>query len=292
MHGKGKLLEHDSDLVAVLGQKLLLQEFVEARAGRTLEVGVLHDRHRGARRAHAGLVPGHDQALNIVIVLKRQDVSQDADLRVPREPHLSRLLVGSQARGEGRSQKLGERGLGKGPDRQLCAGRKLGCQAHVALDLSLRLCGYPEEVAQDDVMTVLRDEDIARASLLAVVARYNGLKEAGERRFVQRLSRQFHRLGDAEVLANILDNLIRADLAFRRAGARALSFRDQRDPAGYHQQQNRKALANLDVQWMGLLSRWMETATPALETALHYLPVNHLPYPILTNPVRKINSAL
>jgi len=36
----------------------------------------------------------------------------------------------------------------------------------------------------------------------------------------------------------------------------------------------------------------MEAATPALETALHYLPVNHLPYPILTNPARKINFAL
>src|SRR5438094_378582 len=109
-------------------------------------------------------------------------------------------------------------------------------------------------------MAVLRDEDVARTFLLAVIARHNRFKEAGERGVVQRPSRQFHRLRDAEALANVLDNLVRADLTLHGAGARVARFRNQGDPAGGNQQQNRKALANLDVQWMGLLSHWMDGA--------------------------------
>src|SRR6266704_269094 len=113
-------------------------------------------------------------------------------------------------------------------------------------------------------MIALCNKEVIRLLLLAVIERDNSFVEAGERGVVQRLGRQFHRLSDAEVLVNILDNLIRADLTLRRAGARMVRFRHQREPACRDQQQNRKALANLDVQWMGLLSRWMEAATRTL----------------------------
>src|SRR5213080_2158870 len=119
-------------------------------------------------------------------------------------------------------------------------------------------------------MAVLRDEDVARTFLLAVIARHNRFKEARERGVVQRPSRQFHRLRDAEALANVLDNLVRADLTLHGAGARVARFRNQGDPAGGNQQQNRKALANLDVQWMGLLSHWMDGAARTLGTPLHH----------------------
>ena len=133
--GERKLLEDDADLALVFRQQLLLQELMEARAGGALKVGILHDRHRGVGRTGAGLVSGHDDPLGIL--LKGQNISQDADLPVPRHPNVSGLFVLPVVRSKRRFQKLRESGLGEGTDREFRCRWNLEHFARPALELGL-----------------------------------------------------------------------------------------------------------------------------------------------------------